>query len=56
MRNYIIIPVLETPDNTYVYAIQDKLFLKNSKNTYQINLQSVDKVMCVMSDYEKICG
>ncbi len=53
MRNYIIIPVLETPDNTYVYAIQDKLFLKNSKNTYQINLQSVDKIMCVMSDYEK---
>jgi len=52
VRNYIIIPIIETLDNTYLYAIQNKLFLKNKRKLSQIDLKSVDKVTCIMSDFE----
>ena len=52
IRNYITIPVLETPDNKYVYVVQNRVFLKNRDEVQQVNLQSVDMAICIMSDFE----
>jgi len=52
IRNYITIPVIETYNNIYVYAIQNRLFIKEKNKVHQVNLQSVDKITCIISDFE----
>ena len=55
IRNYITIPVLETPDNKYVYVVQNRVFLKTetkynkstcSRSIWQYALCPISKTIC----------
>jgi ligand-binding sensor domain-containing protein/serine phosphatase RsbU (regulator of sigma subunit) len=51
IRNNIVIPILETKRNEFVYAIRDKVFLKEGNNCRHIEIPSVDLIICLMADH-----
>ncbi len=52
VRNYTNIPILETSEHKYVFAIENKLFVKNKNKTNHIDLPSVDLIICLTTDHE----